>query len=183
MQTPVQQYPLSSLVDIKTEKSKHLHLTLPDAELHFVIGSKDAFEQIMAKIEEGRSEPVVVPSRSMSPPAIRTLPPPFVAGASSSVSSPTSARPPLPSRVSSAQPPPPRRTAKPTSNATALYDFDPQGADELAVAEGERLTVVLSGDADEDPDWVKVRKESGEEGVVPSSYVQVRPIRCLLISH
>ena len=28
-QTPVQQYPLSSLTDLSSEKSKHLHLSFP----------------------------------------------------------------------------------------------------------------------------------------------------------
>ena len=40
-QNPVQQYPLSTLTDLTTEKSKHLHLTFPTAgELHFVIDRK-----------------------------------------------------------------------------------------------------------------------------------------------
>ena len=55
----------------------------------------------------------------------------------------------------------------------ALYDFEPDGADELSVVEGDRLILIKGGS--DDPDWVKVRKVgSTEEGVVPATYVQVR---------
>ena len=65
-QTPVQQYPLSSLTDLSSEKSKHLHLSFPstpDGEpLHFVIGDKHTFEAIVNKIEEGRGEGGATPN-------------------------------------------------------------------------------------------------------------------------
>lgn len=85
-------------------------------------------------------------------------------------------------------PPPPVRTASyaaasPTSSASnqklpssngdsvALYDFNPQGEDELNISEGDRLFFIVDGS--DDPDWVKVRKVGSlEEGVVPASYVE-----------
>lgn len=55
-----------------------------------------------------------------------------------------------------------------------MYDFDPQGEDELAIVEGERLFVVRGAGGSDDPDWIKVRKLlGGSEGVVPASYIQV----------
>lgn len=122
--------------------------------------------------------------------AKRTMaPPPALlssARTTTNSSNPTSASyipPPPPIRSSALSPPPPSRTpsaskreAQPEAglngNAVALYDFVPQGEDELKVEEGDRLIVVKGGS--DDPDWVKVRKVgSGEEGVVPASYVEV----------
>lgn len=180
LQNPVQQHPLSTLTDLTTEKSKHLHLTFPSVELHFTIGSKDAFDEIVAKIEAGRSPaaastPAPPPAAPRAPPAPQPAaaayipPPPPLRGASA-----TSSLPPPPIRSAAVTPPP---AAAPVTNgssnegnAVALYDFDPQGADELALVEGDRVEVVIG--ASDDPDWLKIRK-GGEEGVVPASYVEV----------
>lgn len=53
--------------------------------------------------------------------------------------------------------------------ATALYDFEADGEDELSVAQGE-LLVVLEKDGDE---WWKCRNTKGLIGVVPASYLEV----------
>ncbi|KAK4056826.1 hypothetical protein OIO90_002076 [Microbotryomycetes sp. JL221] len=184
--TPVQQYPLAELTDITHEKSKHLHLTFPSAgELHFVIGSKDAFDEILEKIESDRagSAPSPVAPAAVTSSSIPTAPPaPPVAPATSYIPPP----PPIRTASSNVIPPPPIRTAStngtssataPTStsqqtNAVALYDFESQGDDELSLLEGQRLWY-LDG-ASDDPEWAKVRKvETGEEGVVPMSYIEI----------
>lgn len=111
------------------------------------------------------------------PPAIVSAARTTTAGPSGSSSS--NYTPPPPPIRSSALSPPPSSLAKSTTreaglngNAVALYDFTPQGEDELQVEEGDRLIVVRGGS--DDPDWVKVRKVgSGEEGIVPASYVEV----------
>ena len=165
----MQQYPLSTLTDLTTEKSKHLHLTFPTAgELHFVISTKDAFDEILAKIEEGRSSPSS-PLPAPSPPPAAASPPPALAQRPTASPTPKAA-------VRFVPPPPPiAAPAAPAAlggNAIALYDFEGEGDDELNVSEGDRL-VFLPG-ASDDPDWVKVRKVgSTDEGVVPASYVQV----------
>ena len=58
---------------------------------------------------------------------------------------------------------------------TALYDYQPQGAGELEIQEGE-LLYILEKSADDD--WWKARKKAAEEeedepeGLVPNNYVQ-----------
>lgn len=77
----------------------------------------------------------------------------------------------------SAFPPPPQRTASivsktsPTKEikATALYDFEAQGEDELTIADGEDLIVVEK----ENDDWWTVKNAQGQQGVVPAQYVEV----------
>ena len=56
------------------------------------------------------------------------------------------------------------------STASVLYDFDAQGEDELSVRENETVSIVDR----ENDEWWTVRNASGEEGVVPAQYVQVR---------
>lgn len=58
-------------------------------------------------------------------------------------------------------------------NAVALYDFESQGDDELTITEGERLDFIVDGS--DDAEWSKVRRVngSGEEGVVPASYIEI----------
>jgi len=87
-------------------------------------------------------------------------------------------------------PPPPRRAASSTADipkvaaaapassvmrATALYDFEAQGEDELTIADGEELTVVEK----ENDDWWTVKNARGQQGVVPAQYVEVSvPPQC-----
>lgn len=56
--------------------------------------------------------------------------------------------------------------------ATALYDFEAQGEDELPIAEGEILTVI---DKSND-DWWTVKNSRGKQGVVPAQYVELNTI-------
>lgn len=162
--TPVQQYPISTLESHSTEKAKHLFLKFsPDIELHFTVNSKEALEEIIAKIEENQEDKA--PTLSMPPP-------------------PTNLGDSTGKMTSAFLPPPVRSTTAITtgssvvtkasngshteSSALVLYAFDGEAEDELSIAEGERLTV-LDSSAD---DWWKVRKADGSEGVVPASYIE-----------
>ncbi|SCV67798.1 BQ2448_5409 [Microbotryum intermedium] len=196
-QTPVQQYPLSSLQDITTEKFKHLHLSFPSSPepLHFVIGSKDIFEEIVDKIEADRASSGSTAAKAASPavPAA-PRPPPVAAAAAAPIA------PPPPAATSGYMPPPPPIGSASSSNiipsapstparnggsstpvgseanAVALYDFEPQGDDEIAIVEGERVILIDDGSTSDDPDWAKIRKVgSNVEGVVPASYIELDP--------
>ena len=58
---------------------------------------------------------------------------------------------------------------------TALYDYEPQGENELSIQEGELLYVVEKSDVD---DWWKAKKKAtvdDEEepvGLIPNNYVE-----------
>ncbi|KAL8280638.1 hypothetical protein RQP46_006961 [Phenoliferia psychrophenolica] len=169
---PVQQYPISTLTDLTTEKSKHLHLTFPTSgELHFVISTKEAFDEILAKIDEDRV------TSSPPPPSTSSSPPPPAPASAASSPAPAAVRfvAPIPPSTPARPPVAPAAVKAPAGgdgNAVALYDFEGEGDDELNVSEGDRLVFIHGGS--DDPDWVKVRKVgSTEEGVVPASYVQV----------
>ena len=56
-----------------------------------------------------------------------------------------------------------------TATATALYEFFPSGSDELQIAEGEVLTILLD-ECDEDG-WVMALNAEGSRGLVPQNYV------------
>jgi len=52
-----------------------------------------------------------------------------------------------------------------------LYDFESAGDDELSLTEGERVEFIFGGS--DDAEWAKVRRiGTGEEGVVPASYIE-----------
>ncbi|KDE05187.1 hypothetical protein MVLG_04429 [Microbotryum lychnidis-dioicae p1A1 Lamole] len=194
--TPVQQYPLSSLEHITTEKFKHLHLSFPSAPepLHFVIGSKDVFEEIVDKIEADRATPGSSAAKAASPAVPASpRPPPLAAAAAPAALPPPVATsgympPPPPIRSTSSSnivpsaPSTPARNGGSSSpfeseaNAVALYDFEPQGDDEIAIVEGERVILIDDGSTSDDPDWAKIRKVgSNVEGVVPASYIELDP--------
>lgn len=48
-----------------------------------------------------------------------------------------------------------------------LYTFSPSGAGELKVDQGAVITIL-----DDDGGWMTVRRSDGEEGLVPTSYVE-----------
>lgn len=54
----------------------------------------------------------------------------------------------------------------------ALYSFASQNEEELSFTKGEQLEVVEK--PENDPDWWKARNQSGDTGLVPKNYVQVR---------
>lgn len=56
--------------------------------------------------------------------------------------------------------------------ATALYDFEAQGEDELSIVEGEILTVVDKSNED----WWTVKDPRGNQGVVPAQYVELNTL-------
>lgn len=163
--------------------------------LKFVMGSKGDVEEVWKKIEVSQekahaanAEPdedqeEIAPAAANIP-----APHPVTQSARTTPSAPipppappappaTSILPP-PSRATAVSKPPPAPSAPtPASNgavageedAIALYDFEAQGDDELTVAENEALILVEK----ETDDWWKVRNASGQEGVVPASYVEV----------
>ncbi|KAF3934008.1 hypothetical protein ABW19_dt0210542 [Dactylella cylindrospora] len=53
-----------------------------------------------------------------------------------------------------------------------LYDFDAQGSDEVSVSAGDE--VIILDDAASDEWWNVRRTSNGKEGVVPSSYVEIK---------
>jgi actin cytoskeleton-regulatory complex protein SLA1 len=161
--------------------------------LRFVLGSKGDVEEVWKKIEVSQEKAHAANAEpeeeeeEIAPPAAAAIPaPPPIAHSTRSV--PSAPIPPPAPPAASILPPPSRATAvpKPPSapsaptpasnglsageeNAIALYDFDAQGDDELTVAENESLILVEK----ETDDWWKVRNASGQEGVVPASYVEV----------
>ncbi|KAI5782442.1 actin cytoskeleton-regulatory complex protein sla1 [Pyronema domesticum] len=52
---------------------------------------------------------------------------------------------------------------------TVLYDFPAQGEDEVSVTAGDEVIIL---DAGNDEWWLVQRRVNGEEGVIPSSYVE-----------
>lgn len=58
---------------------------------------------------------------------------------------------------------------------TALYDYEPQGDNELSIREGEILYVIEKSDVD---DWWKAKKRATAEdeeepvGLIPNNYVE-----------
>ncbi|CCM04044.1 uncharacterized protein FIBRA_06203 [Fibroporia radiculosa] len=176
--TPVQKWQTSDIQNVRLEKSKHVHIDIGGSEpinLHFHAGAKDVAEAIMAKLES---------SRSLSDPGL------IAPAAMTQVDEPVPRRnsPQKAVHFDSAEPeiiPPreaedeePEEEAEPEGEAAvALYDFSADGEDELTVQEGEPL-LVLERDGDE---WWKCRNAAGGEGVVPASYVEVRPY-CIISS-
>lgn len=72
----------------------------------------------------------------------------------------------------------------------AVYDYEPQGEGELAIADGDLLYVL---EKDGEDDWWKVKKKANADdddepvGLVPNNYVEevgrpVFPHSCLMIS-
>lgn len=160
----VQTYAMSSVSITKTEKGKHLILQCGSEERHFQVSEND-LDEIVLTIQRFQQH---LPTVSASPPKPKSF-----TGASSLLSPairPPSAmaNPDKPSgvngrKVSFAAP-----LGKP---ATALYDFEAQGDDELTVEEGDRLFVL---DDTSDDDWWKCAMQSdGKEGVVPASYIEL----------
>ncbi|KAJ9119856.1 hypothetical protein QFC24_005570 [Naganishia onofrii] len=63
-------------------------------------------------------------------------------------------------------------TAPVQLTATALYDFEAQGEDELSIIEGEILNVVDKSNED----WWTVKDPRGNQGVVPAQYVELNTL-------
>ncbi|KAI8456989.1 hypothetical protein BY996DRAFT_4578923 [Phakopsora pachyrhizi] len=161
----VQKYSISDVSITKIEKGKHLILQCATEERHFQVSSKD-LDDIVSKIRRTQQEAQTPSSTPVSALKNKTSP--------ISQLTPT-LRPPSTMTGSEKPPGPSGRKVSfltPTGKcATALYDFDAQGDDELTVKEGDRLFVL---DDVTDDDWWKCAKQSnGQEGVVPASYIEV----------
>ena len=50
----------------------------------------------------------------------------------------------------------------------ALYEFQRTSPNDLQFTKNERLTIV---DSTDDPNWVRARNNSGQEGLIPTNYV------------
>jgi actin cytoskeleton-regulatory complex protein SLA1 len=194
-QTPVQKWQTGDITESRIDKSKHVLIEVGGTaatNLHFHAGNKDTAEEILAKLESSRSiargssdsaagpeaetasEPTPAPA-----PVQRTLPPPLrTDGAHSpgkkevhfSEASPAIIPPRSPSPLEPEEEPPKLEEVD-GLEAYALYDFQAQGDDELTVSEGDALWVIEQ-DGDE---WWKCRDVKGDEGVVPASYIELRP--------
>ncbi|PWZ03492.1 hypothetical protein BCV70DRAFT_155088 [Testicularia cyperi] len=188
--TPVQKISVLHITNYTLEKGKSLHLDLsPDAGveesiLDFHTGSKDAGNDIIKKLEASKANALTAAAaadrNAADPPVPPPAPAPPVAPLAPTPPAASTATLPPPTRTAAAVlPPPVRKTVSFQSqrpeapetqdeHAIALYDFEAQGDDELSVAENEHL-VILEKENDE---WWKVRNDSGQEGVVPASYVE-----------
>ncbi|CAE6449426.1 unnamed protein product [Rhizoctonia solani] len=172
--TPVQQWQTSSVVTVSSDKAKHVDIQIATGSdvttLRFVASSRDVSDAILEKVESSR----------------------LIASGSGSGSTPTSHVPdPIDTEIakhhknkSGANV---RFAKSPDSvipnpedddddgplgeQASALYDFTAQASDELSVKEGETLIVI---NREESEEWWKCRNMRGEEGVVPSSYVELQ---------
>ncbi len=136
--------------------------------LHFSVGSRDNTEAIVAKLESSRAlavEPPQDPEEPEPEPEPVVEEPPKKPSVHFSNNSPVII-PPRPSEPSDDEP----ETEAQGSAGVALYDFTAAGDDELSVKEGEQLTIV---EMDEE-DWWKCRNAKNQEGMVPSSYLEVR---------
>ncbi|KZO91376.1 hypothetical protein CALVIDRAFT_505787 [Calocera viscosa TUFC12733] len=173
--TPVQQWKAADITSVSEDKPKHVLLVIAGpnaAELHFNAGSKEVAQAIVDKAHASSgllhaaaspSAQAVVPVQEEEPEPEDTSPVEEVKPKKNGVRwapSPTS-----PVGVSYPTPDPSEG-----ESATAMYDFEAQSEDELTVREGDALVVV---DRVSSEDWWKCRNERGQEGVVPSSYVEL----------
>ncbi|EKM80311.1 hypothetical protein AGABI1DRAFT_73392 [Agaricus bisporus var. burnettii JB137-S8] len=183
--TPVQKWGVVDVTDITNEKSKHVGIDISGATpvtLLFNVGSKDNVEEIVKKLESSRN--IARQSEPSSPSSGGR----FVAPASTKAAEKNTVRfsPASPTII------PPREDEDEVEEeedhlaanghaivpekgveelAVVLYEFHADGEDELTVAEGEVLAV-LDRDGNE---WWKCRNAHGSEGVVPASYLELRP--------
>ena len=64
----------------------------------------------------------------------------------------------------------PALSARSIASATALYDYAPTDAGDLAISEGDRIAITEFMNAD----WAKGQNEkTGQEGIFPRSYVKI----------
>ncbi|KAF8318394.1 hypothetical protein DL93DRAFT_2075793 [Clavulina sp. PMI_390] len=69
-------------------------------------------------------------------------------------------------------PPPPGRGTRPGKKVRALYDYAPQGDDELSLTVGCTVTLTPTGDAYAEG-WYEGVDSQGKQGVFPSNYVEM----------
>ena len=195
----MQKWQIGDITSADIDKPKHILIEVGGpaaASLHFHAGNKDTAEEILTKLESSRSlarasiesasasasaadhqaDPEPEPEPEPAQPSVqRMLPPPLVSNGSNSPSKKgvhfSEASPAIiPPRPPS--PPEPEQGEAEGLEATALYDFQAQGDDELTVMEGDALWVIEQ----EGDEWWKCRNVKGDEGVVPASYIEVRVV-------
>lgn len=188
---PVRKWQTVDIQSVKLEKSKHVHIDVggPEpANLHFHAGGKDTAEAIMSKLESSRSIAGGADRSSAAPASPPRASPPAeepIERPRSSAQKSVHFAPDEPEEIPYEEEPEPEEEEEVHDDADAhyeapdegesavvLYDFSADGEDELTVHEGETLWIVEKDSAE----WWKCRNAAGEEGVVPASYVEVRPV-------
>ncbi|QRV76374.1 actin cytoskeleton-regulatory complex protein SLA1 [Ceratobasidium sp. AG-Ba] len=165
----VQQWPTSSVVTVTSDKAKHVDIQIATgseiATRRFVASSKSIGEEIMAKVQSSKNA-----TSGPSTPAGAHTPDPINTEAAkhhkngASVRFAMSPDSVIPDKEEEEE-------EEDGERASALYDFTAQASDELSVKEGEALVVINRVESEE---WWKCRNAKGEEGVVPSSYVELK---------
>ncbi|KAH7345107.1 hypothetical protein B0J17DRAFT_638359 [Rhizoctonia solani] len=172
--TPVQQWKTSSVVTVTSDKAKHVDIQIATGTevttLRFVASSRDVSDAILAKVESSRliatsgSSSGSTPTANVPDPINTEIAKPHKNGASVRFAkSPDSV---IPNSDDEDDGPS-------GEQASALYDFTAQASDELSVKEGETLIIV---NREESEEWWKCRNMKGEEGVVPSSYIELQEL-------
>jgi actin cytoskeleton-regulatory complex protein SLA1 len=168
-QAAVQKWQTAHVTEVTSEKAKHVQIEIAGPtpiSLHFVAGSKDNAEEIMAKTQSSKA--IATAGATPASPetsASRRLPP--ARNVHFDDSSPVIIPPPpAQPEVESEDEEPPQDTGE---YASVLYDFTADGEDEMSVKEGEQL-LILERDGD---DWWKCQNADGHTGMVPASYLEV----------
>lgn len=168
---PVQQWKTSAVVTVTSDKAKHVDIQIASGSevttLRFVAGSREVSDAILEKVEASR-----LIASSSSTPAAAHVPDPVDTEAAKAHKNGASVRFAMsPDSVIPDEEDEEDNAGEGGEQATALYDFTAQASDELSVKEGETLIVT---NREESEEWWKCRNVKGEEGVVPSSYIEVR---------
>ncbi|PKI82318.1 cytoskeletal protein binding protein [Malassezia vespertilionis] len=150
---------IQDVAHAELDKSKYLLLSMapsahiPQDTLQFHVGSKQAGEVIMHKIQDSKDIAVRAGSRDAA--ALRA------ATAQPSVLPPSQAAPHKA----------PARSATDQEMVVALYDFDAQDTDEMSVCKNDQLVLIER----ENDEWWKLQNAAGKVGVVPAAYVDILP--------
>ncbi|KAH6914937.1 hypothetical protein BKA70DRAFT_559793 [Coprinopsis sp. MPI-PUGE-AT-0042] len=165
----VQKWQTAHVTDVTSEKAKHVQIEIAGPtpiSLHFIAGSKDNAEEIMAKTQSSKA--IATAGASPASPetsSSRRLPP--ARNVHFDDSSPVIIPPPpAEPEVESEDEEQPQDTGE---YASVLYDFTADGDDEMSVKEGEQL-LILERDGD---DWWKCQNADGHTGMVPASYLEL----------
>lgn len=185
----MQKWDTADVEDFTIERHKHILIDMGGrnpTKLHFNVGKEEIAETILTKLDDSRRL-AISNTKAVSE------------GASAELHIHRSAITPPPRHVESSSPSrkngvsvrfteespeiiPPREPSEDGEVeeeegefATALYDFEGTGPDELSVQEGERLCIIEK----EGEEWWKCRNAHGDEGVVPASYLEVGVIMWL----
>ncbi|CEL57607.1 Actin cytoskeleton-regulatory complex protein SLA1 OS=Ustilago maydis (strain 521 / FGSC 9021) GN=SLA1 PE=3 SV=1 [Rhizoctonia solani AG-1 IB] len=171
--TPVQQWQASSVLTVSSDKAKHVDIQIASGgevtTLRFVASSRDVSEAILQKVESSKQIATSGSGSGSTPTA--PVPDPINTEVAKNHKNGASVR--FAKSPDSVIPNPDDDDDDGPlgEQASALYDFTAQASDELSVKEGETLIVV---NREESEEWWKCRNMKGEEGVVPSSYIELQ---------